>query len=172
MKKKKVILFTHGGGYISGNCKDHRMHVAKLVQQSGVTALLYDYRLAPEHPFPAAVEDTLKVYRWMLAQGIAAENIVVAGESAGGGLCMATLVAIRDEGLPLPAGGVASSPWLDLTCTADSYRRNERKDISTLGSWQVWNKYYFADSDPRHPWVSPLYADLKGLPPVFIQVGT
>jgi acetyl esterase/lipase len=172
VNKQKVMLFNHGGGYISGNCKDHRMHVAKLVQQSGVTALLYDYRLAPEHPFPAAVEDTLKVYRWMLAQGIAAENIVVAGESAGGGLCMATLVAIRDEGLPLPAGGVASSPWLDLTCTADSYRRNERKDISTLGSWQVWNKYYFADSDPRHPWVSPLYADLKGLPPVFIQVGT
>ncbi len=172
VNKQKVMLFTHGGGYISGNCKDHRMHVAKLVQQCGVPALLYDYRLAPEHPFPAAVEDTLTVYRWMLAQGIAAENIVVVGESAGGGLCMATLVAIRDEGLPLPAGGVASSPWLDLTCTADSYRRNARKDISTLGSWQVWNKYYFADTDPRHPWVSPLYADLKGLPPVFIQVGT
>lgn len=172
VNKQKVILFTHGGGYISGNCKDHRMHVSKIVQQSGVPALLYDYRLAPEHPFPAAVEDTLKVYRWMLAQGIQAEDIVVVGESAGGGLCMATLVAIRDEGLPLPAGGVASSPWLDLTCTADSYQRNERKDISTLGSWQVWNKYYYADTDPRHPWVSPLYADLKGLPPVFIQVGT
>ncbi len=172
MARRKVILYVHGGGYVSGNCNDHRMHVAKLVQEADAPALLYDYRLAPEYPFPAAVEDTLKAYRWLLAQGIAAQNIVLVGESAGGGLCMAALVEIRDQELPVPAGGVASSPWLDLTCTADSYQRNARKDISLLGSWQVWNRYYYADADPRHPWVSPLYADLAGLPPLFIQVGT
>ena len=122
--RDRVVLYTHGGGYVSGNCDDHRMHVAKLVQASGVPALLFDYRLAPEHPAPAAVEDTLVAYRWLLASGLEPSKIVIAGESAGGGLCLASIVAIRDQGLPLPAAAVASSPWLDLTCAADSYVRN------------------------------------------------
>jgi epsilon-lactone hydrolase len=169
---QNAVLYTHGGGYVSGNCADHRMHVAKLVQASGAAALLFDYRLAPEHPAPAAVEDTLAAYRWMLSEGISPMNIVIAGESAGGGLCLASLVAMRDRKLPMPCAAVASSPWLDLTCSADSYRRNARKDISLLGSWDVWSRYYVGSADAREPWISPIYGDLTGLPPVLIQVGT
>lgn len=167
----KAIFYTHGGGYVTGNCVDHRMHVAKFVQATGAGALLYDYRLAPEHPFPAAMEDTLAAYRWMLGQNVLPENIVIVGESAGGGLCLAGLLAIRDEGLPLPAAGAALSPWTDLKCTGASYRTNARRDISILGSWEVWGSYYAGSNDPCHPWISPLYGDLKGLPPVLIEVG-
>lgn len=167
----RAIFYTHGGGYVSGNCIDHRMHVARFVQATGAGALLYDYRLAPEHPFPAAMEDTLTAYRWLLEQGIAPDRIVIVGESAGGGLCLASLLAIRDEHLPLPAAGVAFSPWTDLACTGDSYRTNAMRDISTLGSWDVWGGYYVGPNDPRNPWISPLYGDLHGLPPILIQVG-
>ena len=170
--RDRAVLYTHGGGYISGNCDDHRMHVAKLAKAAGVAMLLFDYRLAPEHPAPAAVEDTLEAYRWLLAEGFEARNLVVAGESAGGGLCIAALVAIRDRGLPRPAAGVASSPWLDLSCEADSYRRNARRDISLLGSWETWNRFYVGNGNVRDPWISPVYADLRGLPPMLIQVGT
>ena len=169
--KEKVIFYTHGGGYISGSCTDHRMHVAKFVEGTGLPALLFDYRLAPEHPFPAAVEDSVMAYCWLLEQGIAPENIIIVGESAGGGLCLATLVSLRDQGIPLPCAGVSLSPWTDLKCSGESYRTNARKDISTLGSWEIWGGYYVGDNDPTHPWLSPLYADLKGLPPVMIQVG-
>ena len=167
----KAIFYTHGGGYVTGNCVDHRMHVAKFVRAAGTGALLYDYRLAPEHPFPAAVQDTLTAYRWLLGQGVLPENILIAGESAGGGLCLASLLAIRDEGLPLPAAGVALSPWTDLKCSGTSYRTNARRDISTLGSWDVWGGYYVGANDPSHPWISPLYGDLHGLPPILIEVG-
>jgi len=167
----QAIFYTHGGGYVTGNCVDHRMHVAKFVNATGVGALLYDYRLAPEHPFPAAMEDTLTAYRWLLSQNVVPENIVIVGESAGGGLCLASLLAIRDQGLPLPSAGVALSPWTDLKCTGDSYRTNARRDISTLGSWDVWGSYYVGSNDPGHPWISPLYGNLKGLPPILIEVG-
>jgi epsilon-lactone hydrolase len=167
----KAIFYTHGGGYVTGNCVDHRMHVAKFVQSAGIGALLYDYRLAPEHPFPAAMEDTLTAYRWLLEQGVAPPRIVIVGESAGGGLCLASLLAIRDQKLPLPAAGVALSPWTDLKCSGDSYRRNARRDISTLGSWDVWGSYYVGSDSPENPWISPLYGDLHGLPPILIEVG-
>ncbi len=167
----KAIFYTHGGGYVTGNCVDHRMHVAKFVQATGVGALLYDYRLAPEHPFPAAMQDTLVAYRWLLDQKVLPENIIIVGESAGGGLCLASLLAIRDEGLPLPAAGVALSPWTDLKCSGTSYRTNAKKDISTLGSWDVWSGYYVGSNDPTHPWISPLYGDLHRLPPMLIVVG-
>jgi len=166
-----AIFYTHGGGYISGSCEGHRVHVTRFVKASGIGALLFDYRLAPEHPFPAAVEDTLAAYRWLLAQGVDPARTVIAGESAGGGLCLAALLAMRDSGLALPAAGVAISPWLDLTCSAEAYTRNARRDISTLGSWEVWSQYYIGDNDPRHPWISPVYGDLGGLPPLLIEVG-
>jgi len=168
----KAIFYPHGGGYVSGNCVDHRMHVAKFVRDAGIPALLYDYRLAPEHPFPAAVEDTLTAYRWLLEQGVSAQDTIIVGESAGGGLCLCSLVAIRDEKLPLPVAGVALSPWTDLTRSGESYKTNARRDISTLGSWDVWGPYYIGGSDPHHPWMSPVFADLHGLPPVMLQVGT
>jgi acetyl esterase/lipase len=167
-----VLLFAHGGGYVAGSCADHRVHVAKIAQAAGMSALSFDYRLAPEHKAPAAVEDALTVYQWLLARGTAPSRIGIVGVSAGGGLAIATLVAARDRGLPLPAAAVVSSPWLDLTCSADSYRRNAHRDISILGSWDVWNRHYVQDGDPRHPWISPVYADLRGLPPTLVQVGT
>jgi epsilon-lactone hydrolase len=168
----KVIFYTHGGGYVSGSCADHRMHVAKFVKDTGLPALLYEYRLAPEHPYPAAVEDTLTAYRWLLEQGVRPENIQIVGESAGGGLCLAGLLAIRDSGLPLPAAGVALSPWTDLTCSGKSYITNAKADISFEGSWTVWGKYYAGESDRTTPWMSPLYGDLRGLPPILIVVGS
>lgn len=167
----KAIFYTHGGGYVTGNCTDHRNHVAKFVQASGISALLYDYRLAPENPFPAGMDDTLAAYRWLLAQGVQPNNIIIVGESAGGGLCLASLLAIRDSKLPLPRAGVAFSPWTDLKCTGRSYKTNARKDVSTLGSWNVWSGYYAGGNDPENPWISPLYGDLYGLPPIMIQVG-
>ena len=167
----KAIFYTHGGGYVTGNCVDHRMHVAKFVQSTGIGALLYDYRLAPEYPFPAAMEDTLTAYRWLLDQGVSPVNIAIVGESAGGGLCLASLLAIRDAGLPLPATGVALSPWTDLTCSGHSYTSNARRDISTLGSWEVWSGYYVGSNSPKNPWISPMYGEMRGLPPILIEVG-
>ena len=167
----KVIFYTHGGGYVTGNCVDHRMHVAKFVRATGIGALLYDYRLAPEHPFPAAMEDTLTAYRWLLDQDVSPADVIIVGESAGGGLCLASLLAIRDEGLPLPAAGVALSPWTDLKCSGKSYTTNARRDISTLGSWEVWSSYYVGSYNPENPWISPLYGDLHNLPPILIEVG-
>lgn len=164
----KVILWSHGGGYISGSCSDHRIHVAKFVQGSGIGALQYEYRLAPEYPFPAALEDTLTVYNWLLTQGVLPANIVFAGDSAGGGLCLATLLALKEQGLPLPAAAIALSPWTDLKCTGESYHINADKCMSPYNMWNVCSKYYAGDNDPGLPLISPLYGDLSGLPPLLI----
>ncbi len=170
--KDKVILYTLGGGYVSGSCKDHRAMVAKITKGSQVRTLLFDPRLAPEHPFPAALEDALCAYAWLLTQGIPACNILFVGESAGGGLCLATLLALRDQDLPLPAAAVAMSPWTDLALTGDSYRTKLDASIDPPGMSLVCSKYYCGDHDPRSAWISPLYGDLHGLPPLFICVGT
>lgn len=170
--KDKVILYFHGGGYVSGDCQSHRTHVAKFVQGSGVGALLFDYRLAPEHPFPAALDDALAAYHWLLAEGVDPAHIVFAGDSAGGGLCLATLLALRDQGEALPAGAVAISPWTDLKCTGDSITTKRAIDPLTPGDcWTVFSNYYVGDNDPAHPWLSPLYGDLAGLPPILIVAG-
>jgi monoterpene epsilon-lactone hydrolase len=170
--KDKVIFYTIGGGYISGTCSDHRALVAKVAQASGVALLMFDHRLAPEDPYPAALEDSLKAYHWLLEQGTAPENIVMMGESAGGGLCLSTLLAVRDQGLPLPAGAVALSPWTDLKLTGESYRTKRNVCISPPGMSKVCSKYYYGHNNPTDPWISPLYGDLHGLPPIFINVGT
>ena len=170
-QKDKVILYTVGGGYVSGTCSDHRTLVAKVAHATGVTILMFNHRLAPEHPYPAALEDSLTAYRWLLDQGSSPENILIMGESAGGGLCLAALLALRDQGLPLPAAGVALSPWTDLKLTGESYRTQARVCISPSGMAQVCSKYYYGDHDPTESWISPLYGDLHGLPPLFISVG-
>ncbi len=170
--KDKVILYAVGGGYVSGSCTDHRAMVAKITKGCGVTTLLFDHRLAPEDPFPAALEDTLTAYQWLLAQGVSSTSILLAGDSAGGGLCLATLLALRDQGIPLPAAAVALSPWTDLALTGDSYRTKLQASIDPPGMSAVCSKYYAGENDPRLPWISPLYADLRGLPPLFICVGT
>jgi acetyl esterase/lipase len=167
----KVILYTIGGGYISGSCNDHRTLVAKVAQTSGFPVLMFDHRLAPEHPFPAALDDSLTAYRWLLGQGYLPENILIMGESAGGGLCLATLLALRDQGMPLPVAAVALAPWTDLKLTGESYRTRRNVCISPPGMSQVCSKYYVGDHDPGDPWISPLYGDLHGLPPLYIDVG-
>ena len=169
--KDKLIFFVHGGGYVSGSCSDHRIHAAKFVKGSNIGALLFEYRLAPEHTFPAALDDALEAYQWLLEQGVISSNIVFAGDSAGGGLCLATLLAIRDKGIPLPAAAVALSPWTDLECTGESYRKNAGKCLSPDGTWRAFSKHYVGDQDPRVPWISPLYGDLHGLPPLLIYAG-
>lgn len=166
-----VILFTHGGGYISGSLNDHRGVVAKLVSLSRVQALLFEYRLAPEHPFPAAVEDALLAWRWLLSQGFAPGRIVLAGDSAGGGLALALLLALKQEGLALPAGAVAISPWTDLLSSGESYRTNVKSCLSPPGSWIAFGDHYAAGRDKAHPLISPLYGDLQGLPPLLLTAG-
>jgi len=168
----KVILYTLGGGYVSGSCKDHRAMVAKIAASSGVNILIFDHRLAPEDPFPGALNDSVTAYRWLLDQGFSPPNIMIAGESAGGGLCLATLLALRDQGLPLPAAAVAISPWTDLALTGDSYDTKLKASIDPPGMSMVCSKYYVGENDPYNPLISPLYGDLHRLPPVFICVGT
>jgi acetyl esterase/lipase len=170
--RDKVIFFVHGGGYVSGSCADHRIHVSKFVSGTNIGALLFEYRLAPEHPYPAALDDSVTAYRWLLAQGVPARNIVFAGDSAGGGLCFALLLALKERGIPLPAAAVALSPWTDLTCSGESYQRNAHKCLSPKGTWTAFSKHYVGDHVPGLPWISPLYGDLHGLPPVLIYVGS
>jgi acetyl esterase/lipase len=169
--KEKVIFYTHGGGYVSGSCSDHRTSVAKFVQATKIAAFLFEYRLAPEHPYPAALEDSVTAYRWLLARGVSPTNIIIVGESAGGGLCLATLLALRDQGIPLPAAAVALSPWTDLKCSGESYRTKAKVCLSPYNMSTICSKYYVGDQNPCLPWISPLYGDLHGLPPTMIYVG-
>lgn len=169
--KDKVILYTIGGGYVSGSCNDHRSIVAKIAKGSGVSILLFEHRLAPEHPYPAALDDSVTAYHWLLAKGVPPTNIMIVGESAGGGLCLATLLALRDKKIPLPAAAVALSPWTDLKLTGESYRTKSKVCLSPKGMSVVCSKYYVGDNDPCLPWISPLYGELNGLPPILIYVG-
>jgi epsilon-lactone hydrolase len=169
----RVILYLHGGGYVIGSINTHRAMAGMLSRAASSRVLLIDYRLAPEHPFPAAVEDSVAAYKWLVAQGIAPTKIVVAGDSAGGGLTVATLVAIRDQNLKLPAAGVCVSPWIDLEAIADSITSKAAEDpIVQKDGLLGMAKHYLAGKDPRTPLAAPLYADLAGLPPLLIQVGT
>jgi len=168
----KSVMYIHGGGFISGSCHTHRMHVIKFAKACGTRILLFDYRLAPEHPFPAAVEDCIMAYKWLLSEGYKSSDIVIMGESAGGTLTLSTLIALRDKGIQLPKAAVSISPVTDLTCRADSFSTNAKNDIAPLGSWTTWTGYYIGDNDPHDTWLSPLMADLAGLPPIMIQVGT
>lgn len=167
----KVILYIHGGGYVSGSCEDHRALVARIVNQTGIKALQFNYRLAPENPFPAALEDSITAYQFLLNSGIPASDIIIAGESAGGGLCLCTLLAIRERNLPLPSSAVAISPWTDLKCTGESYKTKNKVSLAPLNSWTVFSKYYTGDNDPLCPFISPIYGDLSKLPPILLYAG-
>ena len=167
----KMIFYVHGGGYVSGSCSDHRSFVSKFAAFSGVSNLIFEYRLAPEHKHPAAVEDTAKVYQAVLASGYKPENIIIAGESAGGGLTLATLLYLKDKNIPFPKAGVAISPWTDLTCQGESYKTKNKVSPAPLNSWHVFVKHYAGDTPLNSPFVSPLFGDLKGLPPLLINAG-
>jgi acetyl esterase/lipase len=168
---EKLIFYVHGGGYVSGSCNDHRALVSKFARNTGVTNLVYEYRLAPENPFPAAVDDSIKVYQWILASGFKPENILIAGESAGGGLCLAILLALKEQNIALPVAAVAISPWTDLTCSSDSYRTKNKVSLAPLNSWTVFSKYYIGDNHATNPLISPLFGELKGMPPILINSG-
>ena len=169
----RVVLYLHGGGYVIGSPRSHRHLAAAIAGAAAASALLLDYRLAPEHPYPAAVDDAVAAYRWLLDQGIAPGHVVVAGDSAGGGLTVATLLALREAGVPLPAGGVCISPWVDLSCGGESYRTKAAVDpiVQRAGVDQM-ARAYLGDTPPRTPLASPLFADLGGLPPLLIHVGS
>lgn len=167
----KLILYMHGGGYVAGSCADHRGLVSKFAKNAGVTVLLFEYRLAPEFPFPAAIDDSLTVYSWLLANGYKPQNIMFAGESAGGGLCLAALLALKHNNLPYPGAALAISPWTDLSCSSDSYHTKNRLSPAPLDSWHVFSSYYVANNDVTNPLISPLFGDLEGLPPIFINAG-
>jgi acetyl esterase/lipase len=168
----KAILYFHGGGFVMGNVNSHRGIVSNFVKMVGYKALLFDYRLAPEFPAPAAVNDSTAIYIWMLEQGYLPENIIFAGDSAGGGIELGTLIKLRDDGIPLPAACVAFSPSLDMTLSGESHQTRAKADPCTpKGMTETYYDYYVGDGDPRHPYISPLFGDLTGLPPIMIHVG-
>ena len=163
----RLLLYLHGGAYLMGSCATHRQMVSHIAKAAGIRTLLPEYRLAPEHPFPAAINDVVRLYRTLLQSGLAAENIVIAGDSAGGGL-----LSLRDAGEPLPAAACLISPWLDLTGEGDSMTERAAHDPwFRPEDMPVIARYYCRDDQVRHPLVSPVYADPEGLPPLFIQVG-
>jgi acetyl esterase/lipase len=168
-----VLLYLHGGAYALGSIDSHRELVARLARAARVRGLAIDYRLAPEHPFPAALDDAASAYRWLLAQGFDPSRIIVAGDSAGGGLALATLVALRDAGQRLPAGAVCLSPWTDLALSGESIQGKAHLDpLLSPESTERYARWYARDHERTHPLISPLYADLKGLPPLLIQAAT
>jgi epsilon-lactone hydrolase len=168
----RVILYFHGGGYQLRSPGPLRAALERICDVAQARVLSVLYRLAPENPFPAAVDDALTAYRWLLAQGTDARRIALAGDSAGGGLTLATLVALRDAGEPMPAAAVAISPWTDLAGTGESVRTRAAVDVVlTPAGLREAADWYLAGQDPSHPYASPVHADLRGLPPILIHVG-
>jgi epsilon-lactone hydrolase len=170
----RVLLFLHGGGFELGSVRSDGELAARLGRASGMRVLFPEYRLAPEHPFPAAIDDVLAAWRWLRTdQGLSASSIAVAGDSAGGGLAVALLVATRDAGEPLPAAAVLMSPTVDLTGSgASMHERVDQDPISTPALLSQFASDYLAGADPKTPLASPLFASLSGLPPLLVQVGT
>ncbi|NKJ51031.1 alpha/beta hydrolase [Burkholderia sp. SG-MS1] len=168
-----TVLYCHGGGYYFCSPRTHRSLVFGLATRADTRVFSLDYRLAPEHRYPAALDDASAAYRQLLAMGIAPESIVIAGDSAGGGLALATLVALRDAGDPLPAGGLLFSPWTDLAAAGASIRGNDSADPMFCGAAIARAaKVYLGDTPATDPYASPVYADLHGLPPLFIMAGS
>jgi epsilon-lactone hydrolase len=167
----RIVLYLHGGGYVGGSPEMYRSLTSGFARRCDARVFALDYRLAPEHPFPAALDDAVAAYKWLLAQDIAPSNVVVAGDSAGGGLTLSTLLAIRDMGLPRPAGAVMIAPWVDLLSTGESVRTNARTDdvvVPDNGEHKLAHAY-MGDGALDDPRASGFYADLTGLPPMLIQ---
>lgn len=167
------VLYLHGGAYVIGFPALYRDLTWRIAIASQASVLCIDYRLAPEHPFPAALDDAVAAYRWLLAQGAEPRHIAIAGDSAGGGLMLAALMRLRDEGTPLPAAAATVSPWTDLVLTGESFRLNANKDpMVPVEAADRAVDFYLAGADPRHPYASPLYGDPTGLPPTLILAGS
>ena len=172
-RSSSTIMYLHGGGYGSGSLNTHRTLAYNLSKTSGFQVLLVDYRLAPEYPFPAAIEDSIKAYRWLQQNGVSAERIGIAGDSAGGGLALATCITLRKNQEQLPSAVVCISPWTDLAAQGKSFQTKGTVDpICSQFMIEFFRNLYIQKGDLCNPLASPLYADLTGLPPLFIQVGT
>ena len=170
--RDRVFLLLHGGGYNAGSPKTHRQLAADIGRATRMRVLVPDYRLAPEHPFPAAVKDALMAYGWLLKEGIPASNIVVGGDSAGGGLALSMLLALREAGAEMPRAAVLLAPWTDLTCSSQSYSRLRKFDpIVTREGLREAGLWYAGRRDPADPMLSPLFAELGGLPPMLVHAG-
>lgn len=168
-----VVLYLHGGGYCIGSNRTHQSLVSYIVSGLQAKALMIEYRLAPEHPFPAALEDAVTSYRWLLSQGHPPDRIVIAGDSAGGGLAVATMIQLKETALPLPVAGVCLSPWADLSASGESYRTKAAEDpIVQRDGILVFADAYLAGRDRKTVLASPVFGDLTGLPPLLIQVGS
>jgi acetyl esterase/lipase len=168
---KRTVIYLHGGGYIYIPVERYVPVMAEVARAAGARCLGLDYRRAPVHPYPAPVEDTLAAYRWLLQDGVRPQDVALVGDSAGGGLVLAALLAIRDRGLPLPAAGASISPWTDLEVVGESADTAD-DPVCTGSALRFMARTYLAGQDARAPYASPLYGDLAGLPPLQIQVGT
>ncbi|MCP4762827.1 MAG: alpha/beta hydrolase [archaeon] len=174
VSKEKIVFFIHGGAYIAGSIETSREKTGRFSKLLNVRFLAVEYRLAPENPFPAALDDSFAAYKWIISEiGIKPENLIIMGSSAGGGLALATILKIRDLGLPMPAAAILISPWTDLTGTSESIKSKAEADpFLSVKNLYHFAKLYHGDTDVKNPYVSPLYADFHGFPPLFIQVGT
>lgn len=171
--RDRAILYFHGGGLVVGSVRAHRSIVAKFVKGSGIPALVFDYALAPEHPFPEGLNDSVSAYNYLLAQGIKPSNIVFAGDSGGGNLVFSALLSLKEKGIPLPGAAIALSPWTDLKNSGESWSTNaEHDNLCWRDAQTVFAEYYAGDNDPAMPLISPLYGDLSGLPPLLIYAGS
>ena len=173
VQQHRVILFLHGGLYCMGSPATHRGLVARLCEASSARGLLVDYRLAPEHKFPAAIEDALDAYQWLLGQGIDPKSMVIAGDSSGGGLAISTCMALRDASASLPAAIIAMSPWTDLAITGWSALTLAKQDATmTMEKLGLMARHYLQGKSPTQALASPLYGDFRGLPPMVVHVGS
>lgn len=172
VSRKKVILFFHGGGFNAGSIESHRDLMGRISRTSGCAVLAIAYRLAPEHPFPAALEDVLNGYRWLLDGPYSHSDVIFAGTSAGGGLALSLCLKLKDESLPQPAAVICICPTVDLTLRSDSMKRNKERDWVRVDRLASAARDYCKGQDPIAPLISPLYGDLHGLPPLLIQVGS
>lgn len=169
----RAILYLHGGAYVICSPTTHRGLTGRVACTARAHVLAIDYRLAPEHPFPAALEDALASYHWLLEKGYAPEHIAIGGDSAGGGLTLATALSLRDNHEPLPAALFLISPWTDLTFSGDSIRARAHRDPLLSDNGDGWLINAYAGGNPlTHPYISPIFADPRGLPPTLIQVGS
>lgn len=169
--KDKVLLYFHGGGYAAGSNETHKPLLTQIAKHAKMKGLIFEYRRSPEHKFPAPIEDSIIMYEHILEEGYKPEQIAFGGDSAGGGLAVATMLKLKELGIPLPKCYIGLSPWFDLTGSGESVLRNKHSDaMINIEALDHWVKNYLGDEDPKHPYASPLFGNLSGLPPIYLQV--
>ena len=170
-EEKKVFFHLFGGGYIMGNLDTRRVSPYLYSKETNMRCLNVGYRLAPEYPYPAALEDSISAYKWLLNQDVDPKNVIICGESAGGGLTMATMLKLRDLKFPMPAAAIMQSPWVDLKCRGKSLKEFYKYEPELAAGVKVMASLYAGSNNRKNPYISPVYAELEGLPPLLIQAG-